>query len=75
MIPLVALSLAGFIIVFNAYPLIKKLMIDPYYADLEKQNSEQENEGNDEFIKKEEENTIFTDTGRRKDIKKKHFNR
>jgi uncharacterized membrane protein YesL len=74
LIPLIALSLAGFIIVFNSYPLIKKLMIDPYYADLEKQKLEDAPDETEE-TKVTEDKTIFTDTGRRKDIKKKHFNK
>ena len=71
LIPLIALSLAGFIIVFNSYPLIKRLMIDPYYADLEKQQIEAEHID----LKGPEDETIFNDAGRRKDIKKNRFNR
>ena len=52
----IAVSLSGFIIVFNSYPHIQKHIIDPYYAEQEKLNGEESKETLPE--------AIFKDRGR-----------
>lgn len=59
--PLFYVSLIGFIVVFNSFPHIKRLLVDPYYEA--HPEARKNNVFGDTWDDEEEDETIFTDLG------------
>jgi uncharacterized membrane protein YesL len=71
-IPIFFISFVGFVVVFNCYPVIQKLVIDPYYAAREETNPEYSiNADSDESLFSDRLDTAKSDEPKTKGKQKK----